>query len=1416
MVINMKNISKLGLSLFFLIFFILHSASVMADTGLIGYWSMDESSGSNIADSSGNGLNASLNQSDASTHVTGKLSHALYFDGSRDAVITSANSLRPESFTLAAYINIPTKINDWQWIGGHGDNFGLVVRANGTIHVYYYNGSRWPGITIDVPDLRDGQWHHIAGSFNASTGKLSAFVDGVLVGSESGDGPIVYDAGNDFHIGSMNGSRNFNGDLDEVKLYNRALNEAEVAALQAPDIPEVQYTLTTSALHGSITPPGGLFNAEASISLTAIPDLGYTFSHWGGDLSGTANPQNIIMSADKAVTATFTAIPTHTLNTMVVGSGTIGLSPTGGVYNEDSVVSITATPSAGYVFSGWSGDATGNTNPLNVTMSANKTITATFVADTGLIGYWSMDESSGSNIADSSGNGLNASLNQSDASTHVTGKLSHALYFDGSRDAVITSANSLRPESFTLAAYINIPTKINDWQWIGGHGDNFGLVVRANGTIHVYYYNGSRWPGITIDVPDLRDGQWHHIAGSFNASTGKLSAFVDGVLVGSESGDGPIVYDAGNDFHIGSMNGSRNFNGDLDEVKLYNRALNEAEVAALQAPDIPEVQYTLTTSALHGSITPPGGLFNAEASISLTAIPDLGYTFSHWGGDLSGTANPQNIIMSADKAVTATFTAIPTHTLNTMVVGSGTIGLSPTGGVYNEDSVVSITATPSAGYVFSGWSGDATGNTNPLNVTMSANKTITATFTAVPTYTLNTAVIGSGSVTSSPRGGTYSKNTVVSITATPSAGYVFSGWSGDATGNTNPLNVTMSTNKNITANFIVYNNLSKLRINEVLAANININMDMDFFAFSDWIELYNDNNQALDIGGYYLSDDKNNPTEWKIPQGTFIDAKGYLLIWADKENTNSNELHTNFKLSQKGETITLADRSGKIIDSLVFSKQKSNLSCAKINNQIVYMSPTPNAQNSIQYNTKDRSKSPEFSFLSGFYDSVISVELLHGSNAVVYYTTDGSIPTQASTLYSRPIQIPKTTTIRAVSFEEGKLPSNIENNTYILNHSTTLPVISLIMDPKYLYDPKTGIYTEGDGTNGIPLDYCASRFTTPVNYAQDWKRPVNFEFFDVNKTSQLSFGADISIAGQCSRLDPKKPFSFELDSKYGTKSLDYQLYQNKKLKKIKDFKLRGGNFGYEIGDTFAALIVEELGLDIDYQSYKTVQMFMNGEYWGIYDIREKKGKGFLKSNYPDIGDIDLIDRSTIKKGDKIAYDALVDYLDNHDLSNNTYYHHVLSLIDEDSFIDYMAFNIYSGNIDWINSNHRCWKERKDGAKWRWMIDDVDYGFKENVNLFEALENAGSYYAMTKLFNGLVKNDTFKVKFKSRFLDLLETKLKPSIIRPLLDRINNERKDYIHLEKTNWLSNYLDNIAEIREFIAVRTNTVKEQLNEFIQ
>ncbi len=571
-----------------------------------------------------------------------------------------------------------------------------------------------------------------------------------------------------------------------------------------------------------------------------------------------------------------------------------------------------------------------------------------------------------------------------------------------------------------------------------------------------------------------------------------------------------------------------------------------------------------------------------------------------------------------------------------------------------------------------------------------------------------------------------------------------------------------------------------LTINEILTANTYSELDPKFKQFSDWIELYNNDNSAKDIGGYYLSDDVNNSRKWKIPSGTMIGSKDYLLIWADKEDTG---LHTNFSLSADGEIVTLSDLNGNIVDSVEFDKQRSDVSCSKINDKIYYMKPTPANANGIAHGELWSSKKPDFSLQSGFYDGTQTIELTQKKQGAIYYTTNGSIPTKNSTKYTQPISINKTTVIRARALENGKFLSSIKNRTYLINENITLPVVSLAIDDKYLYDDDIGIYTEGNH----------------INFKHDWMRPASIEYIK-NGESKFSENIGVRIYGGGSRVYAQKSLAIFAKDKYGPKSIKYKLFSDKPfITKIKSFVLRNGGNEWQrtmMKDGMIHDLIKD-NMDIDRLSYHPTIMFLNGEYWGIHNIREKANGDYIEANHGiDADNIDMLKNpmkatAIATKGDSKIYTNLLKFVENNDLSIQVNYEQAIKQIDLSEYLNYLCTQIYIGNNDWPGNNIKYWRERNNHGKWRWILFDTDYSFGGYThNSIDSALDDNSLSAdnppwSTLLFRNLIENDEFKNKFVGRFTSHLYTTFNKERIDSYITQYKNEIAPQMQRHYEKW-------------------------------
>jgi hypothetical protein len=533
---------------------------------------------------------------------------------------------------------------------------------------------------------------------------------------------------------------------------------------------------------------------------------------------------------------------------------------------------------------------------------------------------------------------------------------------------------------------------------------------------------------------------------------------------------------------------------------------------------------------------------------------------------------------------------------------------------------------------------------------------------------------------------------------------------------------------------------SMLFINEFMASNTSASGIHDPHGdYDDWIEIYNLGDTSVDMAGMYLTDNLTSPTKFHIPTGyssqTTIPAGGFLIFWADDETTQG-PLHTNFKLSGSGEEIGLFDTDGATpIDTIVFGEQTTNVSYGRYpdaeENWRFFPIPTPVADNNGAY--LGEIEKVEFSKERGFYDTSFNLTLActtSGTN--IYYTTNGRNPvvgevnTPTSIRYTSPISVTDTKYIRAAAIKTGWKPSPIETHTYIFGADAAtkaMPLISLVGDPNQsLYEPN-GIMAIVGGTyvDGVWQSSGTGSYNNPMHRGIAYERPVSFEIIDPTADSNYQMNCGIRVHGsdytrpRYTRGDNwlcnNNKFSFNLffRNDYGNNRFEYSFFPfTPEVDRYQSIALRGGHNDLcapFVKDEWTRRLFKEMGRTQVTGTF--VNLYINGAYKYYYNPIGREDAQFFQEWYGSDNDFDVITSGGLRDGDTTAWNNLINYANNNDLSNANNYNYFASKFDIVTFIDYLILEIHTGNFDWPGNNWTVHRERSDTGIFRFSIWDAD-------------------------------------------------------------------------------------------------------------
>lgn len=647
----------------------------------------------------------------------------------------------------------------------------------------------------------------------------------------------------------------------------------------------------------------------------------------------------------------------------------------------------------------------------------------------------------------------------------------------------------------------------------------------------------------------------------------------------------------------------------------------------------------------------------------------------------------------------------------------------------------------------------------------------------------------------------------------------------------------------------IYANAS-IVINELMPKNVSFQTDENL-QFSGWAELYNNGASAEDISLYFFSDDIANKDQWQM----FTDGKDlvlqpgeFALVYFDETDISEREkiksalgfdltyaCHANFKLPAKRGCLYLFNESGNIVDQMAYDTTYRNISYGRIvdggEKLGFFTQPTPKAPNASGSVATKKTNAPQFSLVPGFYNGEQRVSIsAKDPNAKIYYTTDGTEPTNKSNLYNGNITINKNTPLRAIAVTNGEISSDVTTGTYFINENVNkLPIVSLVIDNKYIFGDTLGFLAIG--INGGKVNSgCSPRFgESKANYMRDWDRPCNFELFDAKKKERLNQEVKVGAFGACSRTKPIKSIKVNTGKIYGNNQLDYPIFEEKPNLKWKSIVLRnaGNDYGRSyLRDGFIqSLLIGQA--DIDHQAYQPSMVFINGEFYAMLNIRERTNKDFIYSNYGLSEDEFYIvegNKSNDKNNDsnywESGYNELIAICEQPDMNTKEVFEGLDYRMDINEYLNYMMIEMYCGNSDWPGGNIKCWKAKGDASakingKWRWILYDTEFSYSLYNNTVRT--NCFSKAKEHKLFNPLMKNDKIREMLLAKFCVHLATTFEPTRVNHVLDSlIKNIQPDveryYNKLNEARYLEkDFSQDISDIRSFANERVDVMYKNI-----
>ena len=581
---------------------------------------------------------------------------------------------------------------------------------------------------------------------------------------------------------------------------------------------------------------------------------------------------------------------------------------------------------------------------------------------------------------------------------------------------------------------------------------------------------------------------------------------------------------------------------------------------------------------------------------------------------------------------------------------------------------------------------------------------------------------------------------------------------------------------------------------------------------NDWIELYNATDEAVSLEGWRLMKGKDGEDVISL-SGTMVPG-GYAVFETTSHSERQKDGVGAFGLSVGGETLYLFDETGALRDEFATGVLEPDISSGRVEGngniaRVFFTKQTKGGQNSDRY-ALGYAKAPVFSETDLYQTNAFRLTLTSGEGATIRYTTNGTEPTDSSKVYTGPIEITKNTVIRAFAQEDGLIDSEIVTYTFLFEQPHELPVVCLSFDPKDKDDLWSGRSKQSSSKK---------------------QRKGYFSYYEGGKLS-TEFPADFKTKGAGTLGYKQASLSIHLRGKYGMSSVTYPFFKEYGWQEFSSLCIR--NSGQDINqarirDSYAARLC--FGLNIDVVATRPVAVYINGQYYGLYDLNEDQNDDYLETHFGVAkDDVEIIRFNTVVvKGSNSDWKRVIDYAKNKDMSKDSVYEQFTEWVDPDYFIDYLVCSTYLCNSDMANQKY--WHTKDGTIRWRAIFYDFDYAMGYNGGsakrsiIGSFFNKNGTATATSRVYThiavALEKNPGWRQRFIERYVELTVTTFAPERAVRILNELRAEMEPEMKRHIARWKNigsydKWVSNVNALQHWMEQRPQYALDNLRSYFK